>query len=1167
MVQGGQVHDRRATFDWQQLASSDRNFNGPGSGVWGGPVVTYQPSSRYVRKNVFQDVAVVDLNGDGRMDLLKSLQNGTWQACLSTGTSFACQSWAGPATKVTDAVFGDFNADGRSDFAYAGATGTPVQVCLSTGSGFSCSGWSGVSSPAAPLPTMEYLVGDFNGDGRDDLVGSSFCYSTGSNFTCNAFTIYNWGGLITEIDPFCPEEQVRQRNIAGDYNGDGRLDYLAIRQWSAVCPPDGVAHNYSWQLYTTVDDGTTRGFVPGTASGLPSVGIDSGRTSGHSSTNLGLFNTDAYGDIVLGGLAGGVIKVCRGTGQGFACTTPTTNATYNDSALGTVADFDGDGRPDAYHSVDAQTARVCQLGLESALSCQTWAPPPLVNAGVLGTFGSYGDFNGDGKTDMAIYDDANQRWVVQLAGGTRPDLLSQVTNGLGHATQFSHLPSSNSSVYTRDSNAVYPQRDVQDATPVVSQVRTGNGIGGWLITDYRYGGLKMDLAGRGSLGMRWMEATDQVSGVLTRTEFAQSWPYTGMLQRQIATHVSSGVELARVENTLALKTGCTNSGQLPYVSSSVTTGKDLNGASLPQTTVTAQTDCYGNQTNVTSTTIGGGETYSSTTVNTFANTLASWRIGDTVQQDSYQYDALGNVDSRTFRNAAGGLVTETFAYDSLNRLTGSTIGSTTKTYGYDELGNLTSKTGVGSYTYPASGGTSVRPHAVSGVTGTLNGVTNPSFSYDAAGNLLSGAGRTWTWTAANRPKDITQGTLQLAFLYGPERQRVRQTVSNGGTTLKTIHYAGAVEKEVSGSVTQTRTYLPRGAGVIIETTGGASPGTVVRYFHRDRLGSVNVITSESGAVLERLSYDPWGRRRNADGSDAPGNLSSAIDDTGYTGHEMLDDLALVNMNGRVYDPSLARVASADPTVPDPTDLQAFNRYSYVFNSPMVFNDPSGFAPSSKEPTVEDIGAIQKPQTLETVVVTGTRSPGQLLASRASAGGVLSMAAGGASLVAPANMEGGLRLIGSRVLGAIGSAGLVPAAAITVAASPIVGVVWIASNNPNNGSDQANADALNIAPGADSASGGAMPPDDDGPNSKYDRTTKERSVENRKTNVGRAEFEKNLRDGGWKESKSADGKVTIFEKDGARYVLRDNAKSTGGPTADFYNSGSSSVNLKIRLGGQ
>jgi hypothetical protein len=85
--------------------------------------------------------------------------------------------------------------------------------------------------------------------------------------------------------------------------------------------------------------------------------------------------------------------------------------------------------------------------------------------------------------------------------------------------------------------------------------------------------------------------------------------------------------------------------------------------------------------------------------------------------------------------------------------------------------------------------------------------------------------------------------------------------------------------------------------------------------------------------------------------------------------------------------------------------------------------------------------------------------------------------------------------------------------------------------------------------------------------KYDRTTKERSVENRRTDVGRTAFEKNLRDGGWNESKSADGKVTMFEKDGARYVLRANAKSTGGPSADFYNSGSSSANLKIRLGGQ
>jgi RHS repeat-associated protein len=73
------------------------------------------------------------------------------------------------------------------------------------------------------------------------------------------------------------------------------------------------------------------------------------------------------------------------------------------------------------------------------------------------------------------------------------------------------------------------------------------------------------------------------------------------------------------------------------------------------------------------------------------------------------------------------------------------------------------------------------------------------------------------------------------------------------------------------------------------------------------------------------------------------------------------------------------------------------------------------------------------------------------------------------------------------------------------------------------------------------------------------------VANRATDVSKAAFEKNLVDSGWLRSVSKDGKAIILEKDGARYILRDGAKSTGGATADFYKAGSQSIDVKIRLG--
>lgn len=57
---------------------------------------------------------------------------------------------------------------------------------------------------------------------------------------------------------------------------------------------------------------------------------------------------------------------------------------------------------------------------------------------------------------------------------------------------------------------------------------------------------------------------------------------------------------------------------------------------------------------------------------------------------------------------------------------------------------------------------------------------------------------------------------------------------------------------------------------------------------------------------------------------------------------MIDGVGLVHMNGRVYDPDIGRFLSADPFVQDITNLQAWNRYSYVLNNPLSYTDPSGF---------------------------------------------------------------------------------------------------------------------------------------------------------------------------------------------------------------------------------
>src|SRR5581483_2897305 len=310
-----------------------------------------------------------------------------------------------------------------------------------------------------------------------------------------------------------------------------------------------------------------------------------------------------------------------------------------------------------------------------------------------------------------------------------------------------------------------------------------------------------------------------------------------------------------------------------------------------------------------------------------------------VQNLSYTYDQLVNPLSRSDANTG---LSETFVYDPLNRLTQSTVNLSTplvKTYSYSAIGNLLSKSDVGTYSYPAAG--AALPHAVMSTSG---GTISATFTYDPNGNQTSGLGRNITYSSYNKPSSITQGTQTISFLDDTEHQRFQQ-VTPSGTVLYIAGFGVLTELLNPGtSSAQWTDYLAVGnAKVGMRVLQAASETLSTRYFHTDHLGSVSVITDENGNVLERLSYDAWGKRRFPNGSDDPSNSITSQTTRGFTGEEQLQVASLVHLNGRVYDSLLARFTSADPTVTDPTNPQGWNRYSYVGNDPLAFTDPNGFS--------------------------------------------------------------------------------------------------------------------------------------------------------------------------------------------------------------------------------
>jgi RHS repeat-associated protein len=303
------------------------------------------------------------------------------------------------------------------------------------------------------------------------------------------------------------------------------------------------------------------------------------------------------------------------------------------------------------------------------------------------------------------------------------------------------------------------------------------------------------------------------------------------------------------------------------------------------------------------------------------------------------------------------------------------------------------------------------------INGQAGKLTHPQYSYDAHGNIAgvtSGGGgnggqRTHSWTSFDNPLSmsvsypalanpanalgtapatLSAGQASMSWLYGPEHQRIRETFSkteNGQTSAKTLHIlhpdnegslyfereiktAGAGAGTAQG--TENRHYLSaeKGSFLVLTSNGGiqteaqsssgitnptALANAEQRYWHKDHLGSIVASTNSNLTVIERMAYDPFGKRRFTNGAyDQVGTIDGQSTNRGFTGHEHLDELDFIHMNARVYDPDIGRFLSPDPTIAHPHNPQSFNRYSYAYNNPLNAVDPTGF---TVEGTPEFVG--------------------------------------------------------------------------------------------------------------------------------------------------------------------------------------------------------------------
>ena len=183
-------------------------------------------------------------------------------------------------------------------------------------------------------------------------------------------------------------------------------------------------------------------------------------------------------------------------------------------------------------------------------------------------------------------------------------------------------------------------------------------------------------------------------------------------------------------------------------------------------------------------------------------------------------------------------------------------------------------------------------------------------------------------------------------------QRLTEETRDGGVFTRKQRYLGAFEQilhsadgtDTDWDLKYTKIYI---GGYGVYTYDHRAPSTATtpitrHWFHSDHLGSLIGITDSTGTLVEEYAYDAWGNRLDpTDWAGDPTSFNTDLTDRGFTSHEMMDAVGLVNMNGRIYDPALGRFLSADPYVQFPENFQNYNRYTYVNNNPVSFNDPSG----------------------------------------------------------------------------------------------------------------------------------------------------------------------------------------------------------------------------------
>jgi RHS repeat-associated protein len=296
---------------------------------------------------------------------------------------------------------------------------------------------------------------------------------------------------------------------------------------------------------------------------------------------------------------------------------------------------------------------------------------------------------------------------------------------------------------------------------------------------------------------------------------------------------------------------------------------------------------------------------------------------------AYTRDAVDNVTA--INNALTPTLSESFAYDPLNRLSQAIGGYGTFNWAFDAVGNRTTQ----QHATSSSTVTETSTYAANSnrLLSVANGTTTRAFTYDAAGHMATddrggAGGLTFIHNHAGRLSSITQGATALgAYLHSGISERAAKSTAAG---VRHFIYdsAGNLIAEASNSGAVIREHITLEGLPLALVDASISPAAL-HAVHVDHLATPIAMTDPAGGVS-------WQGLRQPYGATAIGAVT-ATNDNRFPGQRLESETGLHYNYFRDYDPSTGRYVQSDPI----GLAGGLNTYGYVLANPVNLIDPEG----------------------------------------------------------------------------------------------------------------------------------------------------------------------------------------------------------------------------------